>query len=290
MTKVLVCGVVNLETTVAVDALPLPSTPVLYRPGGLTQRLGGVGFNLARTLSALGQQVVVAAPLAADLPGKQLRNELRHGGFSTVFVRSVLSGTPQSVVLVAPDGSRQIMTDLKDIAKCPYPPTSFGRALRGVEMALLTNAPFVAPLLEIAVQAGIPVLTDLHVVERLDNPYDAPWLAAADFLFASAEGWHGAPEAMAQGLMERSRARVVVLGMGARGAMLLERGAVPMIVPAWSGGRVRNTTGAGDTLAAGFADGVVRGFSPLLALKRACRYAGQHVAGVPFSADGCLVG
>jgi hypothetical protein len=51
---VLVCGTLNLETTLPVDAFPLAYEPVCYRRFELRSQPSGVGFNVARALTVLG--------------------------------------------------------------------------------------------------------------------------------------------------------------------------------------------------------------------------------------------
>ena len=55
---ILVCGTLNLETTFPITGFPLDYEPVSYRPFELRSRPSGVGFNIARALSTLGNRVL----------------------------------------------------------------------------------------------------------------------------------------------------------------------------------------------------------------------------------------
>ena len=74
--RVLVVGIANVQTTVPVDGFPVLYQPVRYLPGRIRVQIGGVGFNQARQLRALGNEVSLAAPLGADIAGRAIREEL----------------------------------------------------------------------------------------------------------------------------------------------------------------------------------------------------------------------
>jgi ribokinase len=67
---ILVRGTLNLETTFPITGFPLDYEPACYRPFELRSRPSGVGFNIARALSTLGNRVLADGDtfyLATDL-------------------------------------------------------------------------------------------------------------------------------------------------------------------------------------------------------------------------------
>ena len=76
-------------------------------------------------------------------------------------------------------------------------------------------------------------------------------MAAAEVLFLSDEGAGDNPRGLMAALAERYGNRVVAMGRGAKGALLLHEGRFTEL-PAWDVGGVRNTVGAGDALFAAF--------------------------------------
>lgn len=156
---VLVCGTLNLETTLPIDALPLAYEPVRYRRFELRSQPSGVGFNVARALTVLGNRVRLASLVGADFLGRALREALPASGLSDEFAFPVLQETPQSVVIFDCAGRRMVHTDLKDLGEKAYPVQLFERALRGCRAAVMTNANFSRPLLALAKAAGASVAT-----------------------------------------------------------------------------------------------------------------------------------
>ena len=128
---------------------------------------------------------------------------------------------------------------------------------------------------------------DLQDVRAVDDPYRTDFIAAADYLFASAA--HLAdPVAAATAWLGAGHARSVVLGQGAAGALLVPRPAEPAVhrhddpstdrtahqqpppqLGPDDGLPIVDTTGAGDSLAIGFLDGLLAlGLDPVDALHR----------------------
>ena len=109
--------------------------------------------------------------------------------------------------------------------------------------------------------ARVPVAVDLQDVRDPADPYRADFIAAADYLFASAAHLED-PLAAAESWFAAGPATLVVFGMGARGAMLVQRSDNgPAVVlrapPAALDLPIVDTTGAGDSLATGFLDGLL---------------------------------
>ena len=59
MNKILVSGLINIETTLKIDQFPLNYFPVTYPFHGIQSTVSGVGFNLAKALIILGNQVKI---------------------------------------------------------------------------------------------------------------------------------------------------------------------------------------------------------------------------------------
>jgi sugar/nucleoside kinase (ribokinase family) len=88
-------------------------------------------------------------------------------------------------------------------------------------------------------------------------------------------------------LLERFPARLVVIGLGAGGALLAERGGEVVEVPAPAVRPVVNTAGAGDALLACFLHYYLQGAGAREALRCAVLYASYKV-GEDGSASGLL--
>ncbi len=59
MSKVFIAGLINIETTLQVDGFPISYAPVRYPFNGVNSSVSGVGYNIARALTRLGDQVIL---------------------------------------------------------------------------------------------------------------------------------------------------------------------------------------------------------------------------------------
>ena len=282
---ILVCGNLNVETSMRVEAFPLAYASVSYRPFALNSRPSGVGYNLTRALTVLGNNVRFASLAAQDFFGQSLRAALAADGIADEYVLSQLPQTPQSVVMYDAQGRRAVHTDLKDLQHQTYPPQMFGAAVQGCALAVMSNVYFSRALLPLAKQAGALIATDVHTVSDLECDHNADFMAAADILFMSHEHLPDAPEVWLSRVLRRYPARVAVVGLGGRGALLGVRGEAPHLVPAVATRPVVNTVGAGDALLASFLHFYLRSGDARAALRRAVVFASYKVG-----ADGASTG
>ena len=274
MPPLLVCGNVNLESVFCLEGELLPPQGGFF-PHSMTLNVSGVGANLALALKNLGSPVRLLTFGADDLCGKVVRAALE--GIEVCFSPS--SATPQSLALVRPDGSRTFYRDLKDTMGTAAPTTDFLNLITGCAAVLMTNINWTRPLLPLALEVGLPILTDVQDLRDLHNPYDQDYFRAADLLFLSAEHLED-PATVMESVLERFPARLVVAGWGQRGALLLERGGELYHQPAFPVG-VLSTGGAGDTLAASFAHFYFsRGKSAPQSLRLACAAAALKVRAI----------
>lgn len=288
MARILVSGLVNLETTLAVDGFPIPYEPVRYPFFGVGATVSGVGFNVAKALSRLGHEVIFASLLADDAAGREARCELDRLGIDDRYVIDDLAATPRSVILYEPSGRRMIHVDLKDIQDRRYPAGRVQAALKGVDLAVVCNINFARAFLAEARSEGICIATDVHALASLDDDYNREWLESASILFASHEKIACEPGDWMKALMERFGPSLAVLGMGGSGALLAARDTGRcQAVAARSPRPVVSTIGAGDALFSCFVDGWVEGMEPGRALERAALYAGWKV-GEKGAAEGLL--
>ncbi len=284
MPDVVVAGVVNVQQTVPVDGFPVVYSPVRYATGRLRLAASGVGLNVARTLAALGTQAALATLVGDDPAGMVIRAELRRLGLlgedeSSGRGAGVLPTTnsAMSAVLVDPHGTRQVHTDLADLATARYPPSVFRDLLAGARLAVLTTAGFVRDLIPVAQAAGVPIAVDVQTIEDASDAYSRPWLAAATIVFCSAERLTASPADTAAALLSRYPARIVLLGMGGDGCLLAVRDRPPRRLPALAPHGVLDTTGAGDALCAGFLHYWLATGDPDAAARRAVLVAGCAV-------------
>ncbi len=262
MTTILVSGLINIETTLQVDAFPIPYFPVRYPFFGVRSTVSGVGYNIAKALTTLGDSVRFVSMIGGDALGQMAKATIRADGLPADLVLETLRETPQSVILFDHEGRRQINVDLKDIQEQIYPEDRFIQALDECDLAVLSNINFSRPMLRIARDCGIPIATDVHAISDLEDEYNQDFMAAATILFTSHEHLPCAPEEWVRRVQGRYGTEIVV-GLGTEGALLAVKDEnVLECLPAVYTRPVVNTVGAGDALFSAFVHGYAQGRPP----------------------------
>jgi ribokinase len=288
MADILVSGLINLETTLRIDRFPLDYFPVTYPFFGVRSTVSGVGYNIARALTSLGDRPSFVSLIGRDAVAALVRQQLAVDGIAGEFVLSEAAQTSQSVILYEKTGRRQIHVDLKDIQERAYPAAGFARALVPCSIAVLCNINFSRPFLRGTRAAGKLVATDVHAVASLDDAYNADFMAAAHILFMSDEKLPIGAEEWARAVQAKYGNEIVVIGLGAEGALLSVKGEASAIrVPAARVRAVVNTIGAGDALFSSFLHFYSKSGDPYGALRRAVVFAGYKV-GEAGAAEGFL--
>lgn len=288
MARVLVAGLINIETTLRVDSFPLHYNPVNYPFGGVASSVSGVGLNVARALQVLGHDVRLAAMIGNDPAGQWVLGQLAAWNLPSDLVIPCLDATPQSVILYDRDGRRQIHVDLKTIQETDYPADRLADEWPHLDLAALCNINFSRALIPYAKTHACRVATDVHALADLDDVYNRDFMAAADILFMSHEHLPLSAEATIHALVERHGTPEIVIGQGKAGA-LLGGCAVsePDHVSSVTTRPVVNTIGAGDALFSAYLHGRLTGRDPIAALRQAVVFASWKI-GVASASNGFL--
>lgn len=286
---ILISGLINIETTVRVDGFPVPYFPVRYPFFGVRSTVSGVGVNVSKALRTLGNDVRLLSMVGEDAAGRLARDELRRSRLDDRFVLPMAAETAQSAILYDGEGRRQIHVDLKDVQEQVYPAALFDEAAAGCRLAVLCNINFSRPLLALARQHGMTVATDVHAIADLGDPYNADFMRAADILFMSHERLPMPPEEWAGAVSARYGNRIVVIGLGAEGALLAVDGEAPQRTPAVFTRPVVNTIGAGDALFSAFLHVYAQTNDPYLAIRKAVVFASYKI-GAAGASEGFLDG
>lgn len=276
--KILVSGLLNIETTVAVRGFPVNYYPIDYPFFGVNSNVAGVGCNVAKALTSLGDDVKLFSFTGNDFEADRIFNELESNGIAAQNIHRTLKNTPASVILFDPEGKRQVYCDLKDIQEQMLDPDDMTDAIAGVEAAALCNINFNRKLIRKAREMNKLTATDVHVLSNIEDDYNRDFMENADILFLSDEGLPCDAEEFIQRLHERYHSRIIVVGMGAKGALLFDSDANLMkLIPAYTAGKVVNTVGAGDALFSSFLHYYVKGLSAEDSLRRAVVFAGVKI-------------
>lgn len=284
MARVLVAGMINVETNLRIEGFPLGYHPVTYPFHGVTTNVSGAAWNVGKALAGLGHDVRFVSLVGDDALAELVRRDVRGAGVDDGFVLTVPGATCQSVILVDPDGRRQVHTDLKDLQESTtvYPADTLAEAMDGCDVAVVGNMNMCRDILRRVREEGIPTAIDVHVLHDLHDAYDREFLAGADTLMVSDEGLDGRdPRDYLRAIQETyPAATTVILGRGADGATVRHRRGDDVEihdVAAVAPRGVVNTVGAGDALLSGYVHAVLGGASPRDALVVATTFAGWKV-------------
>lgn len=287
MARIFVAGLINIETTLKVDGFPIPYNTARYPFFGVNTTVSGVGYNVSRALTRLGDEVVFASMLGDDFSGSLVRMQLAHDGIDDSLVLSDLGKTPQSVILYDPQGRRAINTDLKDIQDTAYPLKGIADTISKCDLAVICNINFARPMIDLAQKAGKWIATDVHALADINDSYNQDYMQAARVLFISSDSLWDRPNMVAQQLVNRFGNEIVVVGMGREGALLFSGHGISRTFPAVYTRPVVNTIGAGDALFSCFIHEFSHHGDPELALRRATIFASYKI-GETGAADGFL--
>lgn len=278
MSNIVVSGLLNLETTTKVKEFPIPYFPIEYPFFGVQTSVSGVGYNIAKALKCLGDEVTLLSYLADDLAGAMVLSELSKVGVNTQYIKKELQETPASVVLHEETGRRQIYCDLKDIQEKRYPEQEAREAFVEKEIFILCNINFNRELISKARQSGKLVATDVHVIGNVEDEYNKIFMQNADLLFLSNEAIIGREISFLKQIARCYQNRIIVIGQGCDGALMYDRENDCIYdVDSISVAGVVNTVGAGDALFSAFVHYYGLGMSPIECLKRAEIFAAHKI-------------
>ncbi len=280
MGKILVAGLVGVETAVNVKEFPIKYIPVDYPGFEVNTEVAGGGYNVAKALTTLGDNVDFLTIIGNDPQGKNIRDKLKMDMIFDRFVTNTMKQSVSSVVLFDNECQRRTFCDLKDLQTMTYPTEYFEHAARECTFMVLCNSEFCRPLLAAAAKYKKEKLlaTDVQTITGIDDEYNKDFMAAADIVFFSHENLTDTPEATAQAMMDKYGTSVVVCGLGKDGALLAVKDDNYMErIPAIDVRPVINTVGAGEALFACFCHLYHRTKDPYTAIKKAVLYAGYKV-------------
>ncbi|MGD8595443.1 MAG: carbohydrate kinase family protein [Anaerolineae bacterium] len=286
MSSILVSGLINIEVTLRVDCFPIEYSPVRYPFHGVGSSVSGVGYNISKALTTLGDKVRFVSITGQDGAASLVQANLDREGIPGKYVIRGMEHTPHSVILYDEQGRRQINVDLKDVQEQGYPEALFDQALETCELAVLCNVNYSRPLLHRAKRAGKPIATDVHTLANLHDAYNRDFMAAADILFMSDELLPVPPAVWARKVLDAYGPEIVVIGLGAEGALLaVRRDGFVARIPAVSPRPIVNTIGAGDALFSAFVHYYCRDRDPYQAIQKAVVFAGYKI-GTKGAAEG----
>ena len=250
-TDVLVVGGAGVDTIVRVETLPVPFADSQVVPP-IDTLVGHTGSGVALGCHRLGLATHFVDVIGEDHEGRLLLDRFAAEGLSFDHVVHE-SGTRRAVNLVDDLGRRMSFYDPRH----PYdlaPDSALWRVpLADTRHVHASIMPWTVRALEDAHAAGATTSTDLHDWDG-HNPHHRPFAYAADVVFVSGARLGGVEDDVVADVLDRGRARLVVVMDGAHGSRVTVREGGAFDVPAVqiAGRPVVDSNGAGDSYVAAF--------------------------------------
>lgn len=228
------------------------------------------GGYASRGYAALGYRTAFVGHVGADCDGELVQQTLGSDGVD--LSACVVSGrTASSVNVVAADGARRNFYDPR--LEGVHPPTTdlIERVVSRARLVHVNIPSWTRNVLPLARACGVVIAVDIQDATGPDDAYRLDFVVGADLLFASAARLDD-PEGYARWALGAGSARLVVIGLGPQGCLVVPRdgatehvGAIGHLPDPGSGHDrpVVDTNGAGDSLAVGIASALALDGLPL---------------------------
>ncbi len=257
--EVAVLGALNIDICGAAN-LPFSSGASL--PGEVTMSLGGEGFNIARSATALGADCAFFSLLGEDCHAPQIRAEAERLGLDLSGCQWVAADNSRHLSILDHQGA--VSAAVNDMSLCRRMDATFGKAA-GQRMAEAAVA---------VAEANLPADTIFRMAAELgETPLVADGVSAAKCMrlekllprihtlkvnlpeAVKLSGYAG-PERCATALLKKGVTRVAI-PLGPEGLLLAE-GDEMLRLPALAP-RMLNARGVGDAMTAALAVALLRG-------------------------------
>lgn len=278
---ILVIGSSNTDMIVRTERIPRPGETLLG--GEFLTAAGGKGANQAVAAARAGGAVAYLARIGSDMLGEQSLAGWQKEGIDTSHVsRDPKAPSGVALIFVAANGENSIAVaggaNLKLTPALIRKAAPAIRSASTVLMQLETPLESIQAAAKIAAKAGVRVILNPAPAQKLP----ADLLRLIDVLTPNeteAELLTGIrirsekDAAKAAVALQEAGARHVIITLGSKGALVVEHGAAPRLVPAFNVTPV-DTTAAGDTFNGALAVALGEGRS----LMEAARFASAAAA------------
>ena len=86
--KILVSGLINIETDICINNFPVPYSPIEYAFNQVNTDFSGVALNIINALHCLNDNVIPVSILGKDNIAEMIKSELKAKNITTEFLVS----------------------------------------------------------------------------------------------------------------------------------------------------------------------------------------------------------
>lgn len=278
MGKFLVAGVVQRETIVKVDNIPIGYMGITERPNTIFTSTGGDAYNESLALKCLGNSVdlmsMVGEGESMDLvnpPGCEVE-------LVTDYVLPRLADTPIAVLFYDENRKQQIFEDIKNLGDVPYDLALFRERAKRAEMLVVSDANFCRPLIGIGKELRKPIAVNIREYTEEKAYFNEDFLKGGDILYISDDRLVGDPYEFVKLLAAKYRPQIIILGQGAAGLILYDKN--KNIIAHYNTVKTHktvNTVGAGNALFSCFLHFYNKTKDSVFAVKNAMLFASYKI-------------
>jgi ribokinase len=275
----MVAGLVQFETIVKVEELPLPYKEFESIPDIINTGMGGAGFNEAMALKWLGNDVDFMSMVARNMSRRQVEaymkiNDVR---MSTEYIFPMLDGMPTAVILYS-KGKKQMFEDLKDIRTVEYDYDTFESHIQDKDMVLISSNNFCRPLIGLAEKYHKPLAVNMRSMrdDKVANKED--FLEGADIIYISDDDLDTDSYNVVKRCSEKYKAQVIIMGMGEKGTLLYTKKDNSFLeYKPVKTNEIVNTIGAGNAMFSSFLNYYVKTGNARESIKNALLFASYKI-------------
>jgi len=277
MNNILVCGLINIETTLKVNNFPIEYSPVEYNFFGVNSSVSGVGYNIVKALNKLGDNPCFFSIIGNDIYKNIIIEDLEKDKINTKYILPLLDQTVQSGILYD-NNRRKILLDLKNIQETKYPIKYIEEIISQIDIGIICNINFSRDFLKILKDNGKKVATDVHVISDINDDYNSDYIKYSNILFLSNENIRGNEDNMIKQLIQKYGHEIIVVTMGENGLLIYTKEKAEIKhFPAIKTREVVNTIGAGDALFSCFIHYYSKTKDPYYSIKLATIFASYKI-------------
>ncbi len=278
MSKFVVAGIVQQETIVKVDKVPVKYQPVTDIFNSIHTSIGGDAYNEAIALTWLGDQVAFCAMIGKNDKPEIINPAATEVTLHTNYVLCKTDATPAAVILYDSERKQQIFEDIKNLRECKYDLGLFKNALSGSDMVILANTNFCRPMLKASLEAGKKIAVNIRNFKYSTERYNEEYLESANILYLSDDYLDEDPYQFAKYIAEKYQPEILILGQGAQGLLMYSKdlGTYVQYKPVKTN-EIVNTVGAGNALFSCFLHYYNKTSDPVYSIRNALLFASYKI-------------
>jgi len=278
MSKFVVAGIIQIETIVKVDHIPIQYSPVTSVPDTIFTSAGGDAFNESLAFSWLGDKVELLSVVGRNQDMSIFNPNDREVTLNTDYILPIIDNTPTQVVLYDKDRKEQIFEDIKGLREAEYRMSMVPPMVAACDMVVLSNANFCRPFIQSAKEFDKKIAVNIHTYLPEKEKYNVDFLENASILYFSDDTIEGDPFDFVRGIADKYNTDIIILGQGSKGLILFDRHKdINVHYDTVKTNEVVNTTGAGNALFACFLHYYQETGDSQLAIKNAMLFASYKI-------------